>query len=92
MAAKPKPITVTVLGVSAKANPEALDDYDLFEKVEELGVDSGSSLLLIGKTVFGKEGWKKVIDQLRDENGKLTMTRVGEFLDGAFDQIAALKN
>ena len=91
-AQKKRPVTVTALGVSAKANPDALDDYDLFEVIAENGASSATSLIAVGKALFGEKGWKQVTDDLRDEGGKLTITRVGEFLDAATDQIDALKN
>lgn len=92
MAAKAKAVTVTALGVSAKADPGALDDYDLFEKIAESGTASATSLIAVGKALFGEGGWKAVTDGLRDEGGKLTLTKVGEFLDAATEQIDALKN
>lgn len=89
---KKRQVTVTLMGVSAKADPDALDDYDLFEKISEAGASSPTSLIAVGKALFGNAGWKKVTDGLRDDEGKLTLTRVGEFLDGATEQLDALKN
>ena len=89
---KKRPVTVTALGVSAKADPDALDDYDLFEVISENGVSSATALIAVGKALFGEKGWKDVTDALRDENGKLTLTRVGEFVNEASNQIDALKN
>lgn len=91
-AAKKRPVTVTALGVSAKADPDALDDYDLFEKISEAGASSPTALIAVGKALFGAQGWKAVTDGLRDEGGKLTLTRVGEFLDAATEQLDVLKN
>lgn len=87
-----RPVTITALGVSAKANPDALDDYDLFERITAEGVSSAASLIMVGKALFGEKAWKDITDKLRDESGKLTITRVGEFVDAATDQIEALKN
>ena len=91
-APKKRPVTITALGVSAKANPDALDDYDLFETIEEKGAASASALIAVGKALFGVQGWKDVTDALRDGDGKLPLTRVGEFLDATTEQIEALKN
>lgn len=90
-APKKRLVTVNALGVSAKADPSALDDYDLFERISSDGMTSAGSLIAVGKALFG-EGWEDVVNGLRDENGKLTLTRVGEFLDAATEQIEALKN
>lgn len=89
---KTRAVTVTALGVSAKADPEALDDYDLFETIAENGTTSPTALIAVGKALFGERGWKDVTDGLRDGDGKLTLTRVGEFLDAATEQLDALKN
>ena len=89
---KNRPITVTALGVSAKADPDALDDYDLFETILEYGAESAQANIAAGKALFGEKGWKKITDGLRDGNGKLTLTRVAEFLNEATVQIEALKN
>lgn len=91
-AAKKRLVTVTALGVSAKADPSALDDYDLFETIAENGMNSATSIIAVGRALFGEHGWKDVTDSLRDEDGKLTLTRVGEFLDEATVQLDALKN
>lgn len=89
---KKRLVTVTALDVSAKADPEGLDDYDLFETIAENGMTSATSLIAIGKALFGEKGWKDVTDGLRDGDGKLTLTRVGEFLDEVTVQLDALKN
>lgn len=87
-----RPVTITALGVSAKANPDALDDYDLFEYITENGIESPVSTIAVGKALFGEKGWKDITDKLRDENGKLPLTRAVEFLASATEQIDALKN
>ena len=91
-AQKKRPITVTALGVSAKADPDALDDYDLFELISEFGATSPQANIAAGKALFGEKGWKDIVDALRDGNGKVTLTRVAEFLNEATVQIEALKN
>ena len=89
---KKRPITVTVMGVSAKADPDALDDYDLFEVIAEYGATSPQANIAAGKALFGADGWKGITDSLRDKDGKLPLSRVAEFLNEATVQIEALKN
>lgn len=89
---KNKVVTVTVLGVTAEASVDALDDYDLFEVIMEHGASSAASVIAVGKALFGENGWKDVTDALRDENGKLKLSRVSEFVNTASEQIDALKN
>ena len=89
---KIRAVTVTALGVSAKADPEGLDDYDLFEVISEHGATSFEAFEAMGKALFGEKGWKDAKDWLRDEGGKLKLTRVGEFMDEVATQLDALKN
>lgn len=89
---KKRAITVTALGVSAKADPDALDDYDLFETILEYGAESAQASIAAGKALFGEKGWRDIIEALRGKDGKLPLTRVAEFLNEATEQIEALKN
>lgn len=91
-APKKRLVTVNALGVSAKVDPDALDDYDLFVQITEGGMSSAVSLITVGKALFGEKGWKDATDALRGDDGKLTLTRVGEFIDAATEQVEALKN
>lgn len=90
-AQKKRLVTVTALGVSAKADPDGLDDYDLFEVISEHGATSFESFEAMGRAMFGEAGWKDVKDGLRVA-GKLKLTRVGEFMDEVATQLDALKN
>lgn len=89
---KKRPVTVNALGVSAKADPDGLDDYDLFEVISEYGAMSFEAFEAMGKALFGEGGWKDVKDGLREDGGKLKLSRVGEFIDEVATQLNALKN
>jgi len=89
---KSRLVTVTALGVSAEADPDALDDYDLFETISEHGVSSFKAIEAVGNAFFGDEYWRTIKDALRGEDGKLKITDVRKFLDEASNQVEALKN
>ena len=91
-AAKKRLVTVTALGVSAKADPEGLDDYDLLMVVSEHGWNDTRSIEAIGKALFGEAGWMDAKEALRDESGKLRSSTVADFIDQAGKQLDALKN
>ena len=75
------PIHIEVRGVELDFNPsDLLDDYDAMTALMEEGRPNPMLKLL-----FPDEGERKaVLDSLRDENGKLRMTTVVEFLTEVF--------
>lgn len=85
-------VTITACGVSAKADPEVLDDYDLLERIVDLGAESWAANVLLCRELFGHEEWERIKDGLRDEKGRLTKDRVMEFIQAANVQLEALKN
>lgn len=87
-----KKITVTACGVSAKADPEVMDDYDLLEKLIDAGSETWEANIILARALFGRDGWEAVKDGLRDENGKLTKDRVLDFIVETGKQLNALKN
>ena len=75
------PIHVEVRGIALDFNPsDLLDDYDAMTALMEQGRPNPMLALLIPD-----EGERKAaLDSLRDENGKLRVTTVVEFLTEVF--------
>jgi hypothetical protein len=75
------PIHVEVKGIALDFNPaDLLDDYDAMTALMEQGRPNPMLALL-----FPDEGERQAaLDSLRDENGKLRMTTVVEFLTEVF--------
>lgn len=88
----PRKVTVTALGVTVRVDPGAMDDYDLLERLMDMG-DSAAAFVPLLKALCGSDKeYRRVKDELRDEHGHLALSRVGEFVMAAEKQVAALKN
>lgn len=75
------PIHVEVRGIALDFNPaDLLDDYDAMTALMEQGRPTPMLALLIPD----EDERKAALDALRDENGKLRMTTVVEFLTEVF--------
>lgn len=85
-------VTVTALGVTIHVDHAALDDYELFETLSDMG-DSASAFVVLLRALCGNDReYRRVKDELRDERGRLPLTRVAEFVQSAEAQMGALKN
>ncbi len=85
---------VTVSGITVSVNPDSLDDYELVERLHELheGQDYGGEFVEMVKAVLGDQ-YQSVKDELKKQNdGKLTVTKMGEFIDSISVAVNALKN
>ena len=89
--AKREGVEVEALGVRAVVRPDALDDFDVTRKLCDVGENSARGLFVIMEAVFGDD-LKRVTDKLRDGDGKLPMSRVGEFMNEVTRQVNELKN
>lgn len=90
-AKKPRKITVTAKGVTVKVDPQAFDDYELFESVFD-GQDNDMAILFKLMHAVCGDAYADVKDQLRDENGKLGIATVSDFLTEVMAEVQALKN
>lgn len=72
-----EPVTVTVDGITVTIDPDALDDYDLMEQL------SRGLYFQACPVLFGAQ-WDAIRAELREESGKLRLTRVDEFVNDVF--------
>ena len=89
--AKREGVEVEAMGVRAVVLPDALDDYDVMRKLCDVGENSARGLFVIMEAIFGDD-LKRVTVELRDGDGKLPMSRVGEFMNEVTRQVNELKN
>lgn len=89
--AKREGVEVEAMGVRAVVRPDALDDFDVMRKLCDVGENSARGLFVIMEAIFGDD-LKRVTDELRDGDGKLPMSRVGEFMNEVTRQVNELKN
>ena len=88
---RPDSVRVEAMGVSAQVRTDALDDYDVLCAIDEAGADSLRGMLLFVRAVLGDE-YDRVIDELRDGDGRLPMNRVAQFVGEVQEKVSALKN
>lgn len=79
--------TVTVSGVKVTVSADALDDFELLDDLASLQDGNGSRLPAILRRLVGDE-YKRVLDDLRAENGRVTVVRASEFITELFKEIA----
>lgn len=79
--------TVTVRGVTVTVPPEALDDFELFDDLSE--AQNGNSMRIVPafKRLFGDD-YKRILDELRGENGRVPITGVMPWLMDLFKALA----
>ena len=89
--AKREGVEVEAMGGRAVVRPDALDDFDVMRKLCDVGETSARGLFVVMEAIFGDD-LKRVTDELRDGDGKLPMSRVGEFMNEVTRQVNELKN
>ncbi|MDY5132239.1 hypothetical protein R6G85_02400 [Actinotignum urinale] len=80
--------TVTVRGVKVTVDPARFDDVDFLYKLRDVQKEENLFLLLdIIDDMLGIEQRTKLVDGLRDENGRASATALGEALEELFAAI-----
>lgn len=85
------PVEVEAMGVRVKVRPDALDDYDVLNALNEAGVESLSGSMIYMRALLGDE-FDRVVEELRDQDGRLPMSRLAEFVEKVQEQVPELKN
>ncbi len=88
---RPKSVRVEAMGVAVDVRTDALDDYDVLCAIDEAGAESLRGMLVFVRAVLGDE-YERVICELRDEDGRLPMSRVAAFVSEVQEKVDALKN
>lgn len=73
---------VTFKGITVTVDDEALDDFELLDDLRALDEDQNASRLpVVLRRLVGKDGYKTVMDGLRDEKtGRVSGEAGGEFV------------
>lgn len=79
-------------GFAVTVDADALDDAELFETL--VAIDKGESVDVPGvlRALLGETGKKDLYEHLRDENGRVKITRVTAALAEIFEGIKSKKN
>ena len=76
----PKELHVTVRGIELTVMSDALDDFELLDDLNELEQNENPGRLpSILRRLVGDQ-WKKVVDNLRGENGRVSVEEGAKFV------------
>ena len=78
---------VTISGVKVSVAADVLDDFELLDDLSSLQDGNGSRLPAILKRLVGDD-YKRVLDGLRSDSGRVSVTSASEFITELFKEIA----
>lgn len=81
----------TKTGFHFQIDEKSLDDYELFELISEVGSNSFLMPKLV-KKLLGEEQKNKLLDHLRNEDGRVPIDKITEEIAEIFQSGAKLKN
>lgn len=81
-------VEAIVMGVRARVRPDAADDFELLDWMDELNEGNGLLLPRIVKRLFGDE-WPRVFEELKGDDPKLSIEKATEFFTKFFTAIDA---
>lgn len=62
--------TMTIRGITVSVADSALDDFELMEELSRIDDGQGHRFGAVARRLFG-DGYKQVMDGLRDESGRV---------------------
>lgn len=71
--------TVTIKGITVSVEKDALDDFELLDDLAKMQDGDGARIASVAHRLFGDE-FKTVMDGLRGENGRVSVTAASEFI------------
>lgn len=71
--------TVTIKGVTVSVDKDALDDFELLDDLAKMQDGDGARIASVAHRLFGDD-FKKVMDGLRGENGRVSVETASEFI------------
>lgn len=74
---------VTHAGKTIFIADDAIDDWELLDDLSEVQNGNGSRVVSVAKRLFGDE-YKKVIEQFRNDNGRVKATEFSKFVQEVF--------
>lgn len=79
--------TVTIKGITVRVEKDALDDFELLDDLAKMQDGDGARIASVAHRLFGDE-FKKVMDGLRGENGRVSVESASEFISELLAAIA----
>lgn len=69
-----------------------LDDWELLEAFYDIDNGVDGKIVMVARTLFGTDGVEKLKNHLRDVNGKVSATAMGDAMQELFESVNKVKN
>ena len=79
--------TVTIKGITVSVEKDALDDFELLDDLAKMQDGEGARIASVAHRLFGDE-FKTVMNGLRGENGRVSVTAASEFISELLSAIS----
>lgn len=84
-------IDIEVRGIPCVFNDDALDDFEMLEKIEQMESGNVTALVSFAKGIFGEEQLDNIKSQLRGEDGICRLTTMNAFVSECMNAVAKAK-
>lgn len=74
---------VVIRGIQVTVADEALDDFELLDDLSQLEENKAARLPSVARRLFG-EGYRKILDELRGPNGRVSINDANTFIGDVF--------
>lgn len=84
-------IDIEVRGIPCLFNDEALDDFEMLEKLEAMERGNVTAMVAFARGLFGDEQLDNIKTQLRGEDGVCRLSEISEFIGECLEAAARRK-
>lgn len=84
-------IDIEVRGIPCLFNDEALDDFEMLEKLEAMERGNVTAMVAFARGLFGDEQLDNIKTQLRGEDGICRLSEISEFIGECLEAAAGRK-
>lgn len=84
-------INIEVRGIPCAFNDDALDDFEMLEKLEQMENGNIVAMVSFAKGIFGEEQLDNIKTQLRGDDGVCRLSDVSEFIGEAMQAASNAK-
>lgn len=79
-------IDITVQGIPCVFDKDALDDFEVLDKLAQLKDEDVTVVPYIGRAIFGDEQLSNIMSQLRDVDGRIRSSVMVPFIMQSLDE------
>lgn len=84
-------IDILVRGIPCVFNDDALDDFEMLEKLEQMENGNVTAMVSFARGIFGEEQLDNIKTQLRGEDGICRLSDVSDFIGECMQAAASAK-